>query len=311
MERPVTDTAWQFAKEGRADVPGGRIWYGIVGDLNSGKTPLLVIHGGPGMAHDYLHPLVDLADERAVIFYDQLDAGLSDRPNDPNNWNISRFLKEIDVLRDVLGLNRVSIFGNSWGGTLAAAYAATQPEGLENVILSSPLLRTETWITDNNQYRAELPENVRSTMDACEAEARTDSQEYQDAVGIFYSRHLCRIDPWPDYVLKTFEEANLECYGSMWGLNEFTCTGTLKGYDSTENLGCIKAPTLMIVGEFDEATPASSNEFADLIPNCEFVVVEDASHLAFVEKRGVYMSILRKTLAVQSVRGKAPSGTAT
>ena len=116
---PKTD--WNFSKQGYIDVPGGRIWYGVVGGGNAGAPPLLAIHGGPGMSHDYLYPLVDLADERPIVFYDQLDAGLSDRPNDPANWRIERFLSEIDVVREYLDLKTLSIFGNSWGGTLAAA----------------------------------------------------------------------------------------------------------------------------------------------------------------------------------------------
>ena len=97
---PKTD--WNFSKQGYIDVPGGRIWYGVVSGGNAGATPLLAIHGGPGMSHDYLYPLVDLADERPIVFYDQLDAGLSDRPNDPANWRIERFLSEIDVVREYL-----------------------------------------------------------------------------------------------------------------------------------------------------------------------------------------------------------------
>ena len=108
-------TDWNFSDQGTVDTDGGKIWYGLTGNSESSATALIAIHGGPGMTHDYLYPLTDLADERQVIFYDQLDAGLSERPNDPGNWSLARFLNEIDDLRDALNLPNVAIFGNSWG----------------------------------------------------------------------------------------------------------------------------------------------------------------------------------------------------
>lgn len=292
----MTPTEWSFSREGKISVTGGDVWYGVAGDLGSGATPLITIHGGPGMSHDYLYPLTDLADQRAVIFYDQLDAGKSDRPNDPAHWAIPRFLDEIDRVRTALNLERVSVFGNSWGGTLAAAYGARRPAGLEKLVLSSPLLHTTTWIDDNSAYRDELPEDIRRVMDACEASGNTDDQTYLDAVDVFYQRHLCRTDPWPDYVLTTFETLNETCYAGMWGPNEFTCNGVLQGYDGTCELAQIAVPTLMTCGEFDEATPQSCRKFSSLIPMCRFEAIEDASHMAFVEKRDVYVDLVRRFL---------------
>lgn len=284
-----------FDTEGHVAVPGGNIWYGIHGDLTAG-VPLLAIHGGPGMSHDYLTPLSDLADTRAVIFYDQLDAGRSQRPNDPANWHVPRFLEEITALRAALGLARVHVFGNSWGGTLAAAYGATRPAGLERLILSSPLIHTDTWLADNAAHRAALPPEILAVMDALEAEGRTDAPEYEAAVMVFYQRHLCRTDPWPPEVMHTLEAMNPDCYAAMWGPNEFTCTGVLQGYDGRAGLARIAVPTLLTCGQHDEATPDSTRAFAAMIaqPKCE--VFAQSSHMAFVEERAGYIAALRRFL---------------
>jgi len=292
---PRTD--WNFSKQGYIDVPGGRIWYGVVGGGDACATPLLAIHGGPGMSHDYLHPLVDLADERSIVFYDQLDAGLSDRPNDPANWRIERFLSEIDVLREYLDLKTLSIFGNSWGGTLAAAYTSSHPKGVEKLILSSPLLNTARWVADNANYRALLPDEIQRVMLECEISGQMDSKAYEAAVDLFYKRHLCRCDPWPSYVVDTFDTLNNKCYAGMWGPNEFTCTGVLRGYDGTAGLSSIEAPTLMTFGEHDEAAPASCREYALAIPSVSCAEFADASHLAFVEDRDNYISVVRSFLS--------------
>lgn len=273
-------------------VPGGDVWYGVCGDLSQG-LPLVVIHGGPGMSHDYLRPLGDLADERAVIFYDQLDAGRSDRPNDPVNWHVARFLEEIEALTSALALTRYIAFGNSWGGTLAAAHAARKPDGLAGAVLSSPLLHTDTWIADNAAYRAALPADVQAVMDHHETQGTTDDPAYLGAVDRFYQRHLCRAVPWPAYVERTFEVLNPECYEAMWGPNEFTCTGVLKGYDGMPALAGIRVPALVTCGRYDEATPASTERFAAMIPHATFRVFPHSSHMAFVEERADYVKTMR------------------
>ena len=80
-------------REGGVDVTGGRIWYCIVG--GGDKVPLVIVHGGPGATHDYLEPLEALADERPVVFYDQLGAGNSDAPDDDSLWTNQRIIDEL------------------------------------------------------------------------------------------------------------------------------------------------------------------------------------------------------------------------
>ena len=58
------------AKEGFIEVDGGKIWYRINGGGN--KTPILLLHGGPGSSSYGLDPLKELSKDRPVIFYDQL-----------------------------------------------------------------------------------------------------------------------------------------------------------------------------------------------------------------------------------------------
>ena len=290
-------TDWNFTKQGTIASSGGKIWYGIVGSKECSKTPLIVIHGGPGMSHNYLYPLTDLADERQVIFYDQLDAGLSERPNKPQNWDIGRFLLEIDDIRESLNLQRLAIYGNSWGGTVAAAYAAQDNTGLEKLVLSSPLLNTERWLADNKIHRENLPPDVQSVMDRCEKEGQEGSKEYQDAVDVFYKRHFCRVNPWPDYVMDTMNGINESCYVGMWGPNEFTCNGLLRQYDGLKELESIRVPTLVTCGEFDESTPESCKAAVSLIPNAHYAEFDNASHLTFVDSREKYIKTLREFIS--------------
>src|SRR5208283_5271449 len=106
-------------REGMIDVPGGRVWYRSVGE---GGIPLLCLHGGPGMTHNYIDPLEDLGDRRRVIFYDQLGCGRSDKPDDTSLWTVPHFVREVEAVRSALELDRFHLFGSSWGGQPSMQY---------------------------------------------------------------------------------------------------------------------------------------------------------------------------------------------
>lgn len=241
-----------------------------------------MVHGGPGFSHHYLL-LSDLASDRPVIFYDQLDSGNSERPADPANWTIERFVSEIDAMRNALKLHRLILFGGSWGAALAAEYATRRPSGLVGLVLQSPLLSTRRWIADNMAYRAQLPKEVQTVLGEHEAAGTIDSEAYQKAVMQFYKRHLNRTDPWPEELVHSFELFNMDLYTRMWGKTEFSASGTLKDYDVTGRLGRIEVPTLFICGEHDEATPDACRYFASLVPRSTVKVIPGASHTAHLE----------------------------
>ena len=111
--------------EGFLDVPGGRVWYAKQG--SEGGTPLLCLHGGPGMPHDYLEPLAGLGERRPVVFYDELGCGRSAGPTDPELFTIERHIQELAAVREALDLDDVHILGQSWGGVIS--YALSNPTG--------------------------------------------------------------------------------------------------------------------------------------------------------------------------------------
>src|SRR5204863_2516161 len=151
-------------------------------------------HGGPGAPHDYLENLEALAtDTRRVIFYDQLGCGHSDQPDDTSLWRVERFADELATVRRELGLDRVHILGQSWGGMLAIEYALRQPAGLVSLILSNTTPSIPLWIAEANRLRAELPPEVNTTLLRHEEAGTTDDPEYQEAMKVYYDRHVCRV----------------------------------------------------------------------------------------------------------------------
>src|SRR3954447_3876193 len=194
--------------EGHAKFGEHETWYRITGELGSGGVPLVALHGGPGCTHDYLLRLTSLADDRAVVHYDQLGNGRSTHlpAASPDFWTVELFLAELDNLLETLGIaDRYALLGQSWGGMLAAEHAVRRPAGLRGLVIANSPASMHLWSPAADRLRAELPPEVENTLRTHEAAGTTDSQEYKDAVDVFYERHLCRVVPMPDEVAATFE----------------------------------------------------------------------------------------------------------
>ncbi|MGV8090834.1 MAG: proline iminopeptidase-family hydrolase [Mangrovibacterium sp.] len=283
-------------QEGYISVTGGKLWYKTVGKNRKG-IPVLVLHGGPGVPHDYLEPLAELADERPVIFYDQLGCGNSDKPDDTSLWTIERFVDEIHQIRKALGLKTVHILGQSWGTSLAVDYLLSKhPRGVVSLILSGPLLSTSRWIKDQKAYINELPEKIREVILKCEDAGEFSSPQYQGAMMAYYKIHVCRLDPWPECLNRSFVKLNFSIYEYMWGPSEFTVTGALKNYERPDRLKEITIPILFTCGFYDEATPVTTRYYQKKLPGSEIYIFEDASHEHHLEKPQEYLQVVRDFL---------------
>lgn len=281
-------------QEGYIPVTGGLVWYQAV---NPGDgIPLLTLHGGPGSPHDYLEPLERLANERPIIFYDQLGCGKSERPDDTMLWKRNRFVEELDQIRQALNLEQVHLFGHSWGSMLAIDYALTKPDGLMSLILASPALSIPRWLKDMEAYRKSLPTDVQQILEEHESNDTTDSEDYQRAAMEFYQRYLCRLHPWPESLERTIAGEGTIVYNAMWGPSEFFMTGNLLNYDCTTELGKIDIPTLFTCGRYDEATPETTAWYQSLLPQSEIAVFEQSAHMPHLEEMEHYLQTVRNFL---------------
>jgi proline-specific peptidase len=283
------------ATEGKIPFRGHETWYRIVGDGEApGKLPLLLLHGGPGAPHDYLESLERVAETgRRAIFYDQVGCGKSSR-TDESMWNVETFVEELGVVREALELDRMHLFGSSWGGMLAMEYALTGPPGLASLTLSSSPASIPLWEEETGRLRRELPPDVQRILDEQEAAGTADSPEYEEAMMVFYKRHVIRVDPMPDAVARTFAALaeNNDVYMHMQGPNEFVIVGTLKEWDIRDRLAEIRVPTLFTSGRHDECTPMQAEIVHRGIPGSEWVVFEDSSHMQFAEEPERYLEVL-------------------
>ena len=288
-------------KEGYVDVPGGKIWYEVLGGGDG--LPLVTLHGGPGSTHFGFEPLQALAEDRPVVFYDQLGCGNSDRPDDPSLWRVERFVEELHMLKDALGLVKFHILGHSWGTMLATDYYLAHPEGVASLVLSSPCISIARWLEDCSEYQKQLPPEVQTVMAKHEAAGTTGSEEYKSAVEEFNKRHVMRMDPMPAAVARGRQERGAVVYETMWGPSEFFMNGNLKGYERSGELHRITVPTLYSCGRVDEAAPDTVEWYASLTPKSEFIVYENSAHMSYWEETERYISVVRDFLKRADERG--------
>lgn len=280
------------SSEGYASFRDYRTWYRITGSLSSDRLPLVVAHGGPGCTHDYVDAFKDIAalDGRAVIHYDQLGNGNSTRLPDKGAefWTIELFLDELDNLLNHLGIqDRYAYLGQSWGGMLGSEHAVRRPAGLKAFVIANSPANMRTWVAEANRLRRELPDDVQATLLRHEEAGTITDPDYIAASRAFYDRHVCRVTPWPEEVARTFaimDEDNT-VYRNMNGPTEFHVIGTLKDWTIEDRLHRIAAPTLLISGRYDEATPLVVKPYVDNIPGCHWVVFENSSHMPHVEEK--------------------------
>jgi pimeloyl-ACP methyl ester carboxylesterase len=264
--------------EGRLPFREYETWYRVAGDGDEpGRLPLLVLHGGPGGAHDPLEGLAALADQgRRVVFYDQLGGGDSDKPDDVSLWSVETFLEQLRSVREGLGLERMHLFGTSWGGMLALEYALKRPEGLASLVLNSTPTSAPRWALETRRLHSELPPGL---------DEKAAQQE-------FWRRHICRVEPEPEALDRARAKFGTQVYETMWGPNEFTVTGTLKDWDVIDRLREIELPTLVTSGRYDECTPALVEPLHRGIAGSEWVLFDQSSHTSPLEEPERYLEVI-------------------
>lgn len=281
-------------QDGYIEFMGGKTWYRIWGAGAEG-IPLILIHGGPGVNSWYFEPMKPLADERPVILYDQRGGGYSD-PLEPEYWNVEFFVEELRQLIQQLGLKKYHILGHSWGTMVATDFAITQPEGLVGLIHSSPCISIPMWAADQRKWLKTLPEDVQEIIYWHEEHGIFDTPEYQEAMLMYYNLYICRLDPWPDILVKALDAENMNIYNTMWGASEFTINGTLHDYDRTPELHLIDVPTLFTCGRFDEAMPDTVRYYQSLIPGAQIKVFNYSSHTSMLEQPHRFNEEIREFL---------------
>jgi proline iminopeptidase len=292
-------TTSTHTKEGFIEVEGGKIWYRIDGEGD--KTPVLLLHGGPGSSSFYLEPLKELSQDRPVIFIDQLGCGRSTRITDTTLMTIEKNVEQLEQVRKALKLEKFYLYGHSWGTMLGMDYYVKYPKGIQGLIFSSPLFSTKIWTDDADTLIATLPEATQKAIRESERQKNYENEAYKEAMEVYYKAYVRRSDKsksQQDTAAKFFGE---NVYNFMWGPSEFTATGNLLNYNRLKDLPKITVPTLLTAGEYDEARPSSVRYYTSLIPGAQFKEIPQAAHSTMMDNPKEYIGVLREFLKKMDV----------
>lgn len=265
------------------------VWTKRVG--NNPRVKVLLLHGGPGVTHEY-YEAVDSFFPAAGIeyyFYDQLGSAYSDQPDDPELWELPRFVEEVEQVRQALGLDKDNFYllGNSWGGLLAMEYALKYQQNLKGLIVSNMMSSIPAY----NDYAQkvlmpEMDQAALAEIQRLEASGDTQNPRYMELLmPHHYAKHLLRLPPeqWPDPVMRTFKHLNPNVYVPMQGPSELGASGKLVNWDRSADLKKITVPTLVIGARYDTMDPKHMEWMASQFPNGRYLYCPNGSHLALYD----------------------------
>jgi len=283
---------------------GMQTWYRLVGDLHRADVaaPVVICHGGPGLTHDYLAPVAELARSgRPFVLYDQFGSGRSghrcDAPAD--FWTVELFVRELELLIEHLGLHRgYHLVGHSWGGMLALEHAVRRPDGLRSVVVADAFASSATYLAEVGRLVGGLPPEVRDAIERHERAGTTGSAEHQEAIREFYARHVCRTWPLPDGLRRTLAALGDDptVYRTMCGSSELSLSGSLRDWEITDRLGSVDVPVLLVSGRYDEVTPAAVEELHRGLPDASWVLFEESSHMPHIEEPERFLDVVEQFL---------------
>ena len=287
-------------KEGRMAFKGFKTYYRIAHPEGK-KAPLLLLHGGPGSTHNYFEGFDKLAEaiDRPIIMYDQIGCGESATPSHTELYNAEVWMDELEAIREHLGLAKIHLLGQSWGGMLAISYMMErEPRGVLSLILASTLHSAALWREEQwRRIDRFMTEKERAIFRRAEASGRYDDSDYLAALDRFMDLYCGPTidEKSPEYLKRKKKNAG-EVYITAWGANEFGPTGTLADYDYRGQLGKITVPALVTSGQMDLCSPYIAKSMADELPNSHWELFRYSRHMAFVEEEKRYFDVMKDWL---------------
>ena len=310
MTQPSQTSADYLDSSGRADrLSGGvrlipietpkgtfRVWTKRVG--NAPRKKLLLLHGGPGSTHEYLEAFDSFLPAAGVeyYYYDQLGSFYSDQPNEPELWEVPRFVDEVEQVRQALGLDASNflLYGQSWGGALAIEYALAHQQHLKGLIISNMMASIPQYNTyARNALMPAMDQVALAEIERYEASGDFENPRYMELLyEQHYVHHVVRmpVDQWPDPVNRGLKHINPAIYIPMQGPSELGASGKLEHWDRTGDLPRIAVPTLVIGAQYDTMDPRHMEAMAAALPKGRYVYCPNGSHLALYDDQETYMA---------------------
>ena len=270
------------------------VWTRRVG--NNPTIKVLLLHGGPGGSSDFMSVFDSYFPAAGIEYYhyDQLGSFMSDKPDEPDLWELPRFVEEVEQVRVALGLDSSNFFlwGQSWGGMLAMEYALKYQDNLKGLVISNMVASIPYY----NEYadkvfKTQMDPDVLAELMAFEAEEDYHNPRYVELlVEHHYVHHVVRMpaDEWPDAVNLGFAHLNTDVYIPMQGPSELGASGKLVNWDRTADLNQIRVPTLTIGAEYDTMDPKHMEWISTEVQSGRYHHCPNGGHAAQFDDSEIY-----------------------
>jgi proline iminopeptidase len=271
-----------------------RVWTKRTGN-NSGAR-MLLLHGGPGVTHEYLEVFDSYFPAARIeyYYYDQLGSAYSDQPDDPELWDLPRFVEEVEQVRQALGLgpDNFYLFGQSWGGMLAIEYALKYQQNLKGLVISNMMASIPAY----NEYAQQklmpaMDQTALAEIQLLEQAGDYENPRYMELlIEHHYVYHVLRMPPeqWPEPVTRAFKHLNPAVYVPMQGPSELGASGRLADWDRTDELSTIAVPTLVIGARYDTMDPAHMEMISRRVQKGRYLYCPEGSHLSMYDDQKTY-----------------------
>ena len=256
---------------------------------NNARIKVLLLHGGPAATHQYMEVFESFFPKEGFEFYeyDQLGCGNSDKPTDTSLWVLDRFVEEVEQVRQAIGADSTNfyILGNSWGGILGMQYALKYQNNMKALLVANMMASCPEYGKYAQEVLAkQMDPKVLAEVRAMEAKGDFGNPRYMELlIPNFYNEHLCRLNPLPEPVTRSFADINQTIYVMMQGPSEFGIAGNLANWDIKDRLKEIRIPTLMIGAKHDTMDPKAMEEQSKLVQKGRYLYCPDGSHLAMYD----------------------------
>ena len=288
----VPGAAALAGKESGATFRAGDVTLYVEVRGSGGGAPLVVVNGGPGFDHNYVHcsdAWDQLARRRRVVFYDQRGNGRSSRLKPGQSCTLADQIADLEAVRRHIGADQMDLLGHSWGGYLVMAYAARHPEHIAHLMIVDSA--APKWGDTVFLFKDVFPEGLERQQAVGFAEELGDS----NAVAADLHEYLGML---------FYSPAKRDEFVSQSGDYHYTravnaaLNADLARYDLNPELPKFRFPTLVVTGRFDmNVAPSVAWKIHRAIPGSEFAVFERSGHIPYFEEPQAFVERLEGFLA--------------
>ena len=260
---------------------GVKLMYETQGD---GDEVIIVVHGGPGIPHEYFHPMLSNLSKYSKLVYFDRRADIQSRQHPEKMASVIEMADDIDALREALGLNRVTVLGHSFGGAIALNYALRYPANVKRLLLISASAAIENPAEGEKRIVNTLSPGELAAYGSKEGGtgAAQPCERVRRRYSVLYPHYFHKLVPYE------FDRGVYTVYYDALA-RKLALANDPAVADVRLQLGEINVPVLVVAGRHDLMTTLDqSAELASGLPRSKFVVMEQSAHFPFFEENYLF-----------------------